>query len=82
MTWLTTLSKFAGLFNRLLDKWEQYDAKRQQQRRQVRRNSVKDDPDRAFVELFGEPDGVPNRTSEKSAALRPDTARAPVEPDR
>lgn len=82
MTWLTTLSKFAGLFNRLLDKWEQYDQERKRRRRQARRDSVKDDPDRAFAELFGEPDGLSNRPSEKSDALRPDTAKAPVEPDR
>jgi hypothetical protein len=81
MKWLTILSNFAGLFNRLLDKWEQYDKERKRLRREERRASVADDPDSAFADLFGEPDRVSDAAKQSAKPLRPDTAKAPVEPD-
>lgn len=82
MGWITILSKFGGLFNRLLGEWSKYDQKREQLRRQKRRASVAEDPERAFADLFGEPDSLSNHKSAKPAPLRSDAAKVRVEHDR
>jgi len=79
MNLLTTLSSCAGLFNRLLDKWDQYDKRRKQQAREKRRANVAAAPTSAFTQLFGDPDVVPNDTT--TDPVRPDAATTSVAQD-
>lgn len=84
MKLLTTLTAIANLFNRLLDKFDEYDRERKRLRREERRASVADNPDKAFADLFGqsEPDGVRKPTAEQGGTMRSDSSKAPVDKNR
>lgn len=82
MAWLSKLSAIANLFKRLLDKHDEYDRKRKQLRREERRASVAAEPEKAFADLFGQPnDGGlrQSRTEQVTATVRPDTTTTPVD---
>lgn len=79
MKLLTTLTAIANLFNRLLDKHDEYDRERKRLRREERRASVADDPSKAMADLFGESDGVRKPTAEQGGTMRSDSAATPVD---
>lgn len=81
MKLLTTLTAIANLFNRLLDKHDEYNRERKRLRREERRASVADDPSKAMADLFGESesDGVRKPTAEQGGTVRSDSAATPVD---
>lgn len=81
MKLLTVLQLFGSAVNRLLDRWDEYDKERKRLRREERRASVQDDPQRAFGDLFGEPDSVSGSTKQtkQPGGVRPDAAPSSVE---
>lgn len=54
MSYLALLSALPKLFNRLLDKLDEFNRTRKQLQREERRKSVQANPDESFADLFGE----------------------------
>lgn len=57
------LTAFVKLINRGLDKLDEFDKQRKLLQREERRASVQAHPDKAFADLFGEPDNKQLRDS-------------------
>ena len=76
MKLLTVLQRLGSAFNRLLDRWDEYDKERKRLRREERRASVQEDPQKAFADLFGESDSMSERTQpeQQGGGVRPHAA--------
>ena len=79
---ITTLFKLIG---RGLDRLNAYDKQRKQMQREDRRTATQAEPDKAFADLFGQPDNVvlhkPINTNAANDPLRPDLSTIVVDKD-
>ena len=79
---ITTLFKLIG---RGFDRLNAYDKQRKQMQREDRRTATQAEPDKAFADLFGQPDNVrmhkPIKTDAVNDPLRPDISTIVVDKD-